>query len=50
MPGTFYCNSGSCLPMVIIKIFNLKQKDYMNFVSRDIVVMVIGNVLMVVMN
>ena len=26
MPGTFRCNSGTCLPMVIIKIFKLKIK------------------------
>ena len=48
MPGTFRCNSGSCLPMV-----NNSNFDFENifiYLFRDIVVMVIDNVLMVVMN
>jgi hypothetical protein len=49
MPGTFRCNSGPCLPMVIKSYKHINQQ-YLNLFSRDTFVMVTGNVLMVVMN
>ena len=48
MPGTFRCNSGPCLPMVRVLF---RQEIIITFYrSRDCVVMVFGNVMMVVMN